>query len=126
MEGHQYVAVIHRDTDNVHVHVAANRINPVTYRAATLSFSKEKLHRCCRELELRYGFTPDNGSWIRDENNQVMRAKKSTVRCRMVLSAWSIFPIPKVWLGMLFRIVAIVLMHYCNRKSLSGYRCTKF
>jgi len=28
MEEHQYVAAIHRDTDNVHCHVSANRVHP--------------------------------------------------------------------------------------------------
>lgn len=74
MAGHQYVAAIHRDTDNLHVHIAANRINPVTYKAATLSFSHEVLQRTCRELEQKHRFTPDNGSWQWSPDNQLVRA----------------------------------------------------
>lgn len=74
MAGHQYVAAIHRDTDNLHVHIAANRINPVTYKAATLSFSHEVLQRTCRELERKHRFTPDNGSWQWSPDNQLVRA----------------------------------------------------
>ncbi|MEB7830301.1 relaxase/mobilization nuclease domain-containing protein [Klebsiella quasipneumoniae] len=76
LEGHQYVAAIHRDTDNVHVHIATNRIRPRTFKAATLSFSKERLQRCCRQLELKHGFRHDNGSWKVDEKGHVVRAKK--------------------------------------------------
>ncbi|WP_418268810.1 TraI/MobA(P) family conjugative relaxase [Klebsiella pneumoniae] len=76
LEGHQYVAAIHRDTDNVHVHIATNRICPRTFKAATLSFSKERLQRCCRQLELKHGFRHDNGSWKVDEQGHVVRAKK--------------------------------------------------
>lgn len=76
LEGHQYVAAIHRDTDNVHVHIAANRVCPRTFKAAQLSFSKERLQRCCRMLELKYGFRHDNGSWQVDEYGHVVRAKK--------------------------------------------------
>ncbi|HBT4779453.1 TPA: relaxase/mobilization nuclease domain-containing protein, partial [Klebsiella pneumoniae] len=76
LEGHQYVAAIHRDTDNVHVHIATNRICPRTFKAATLSFSKERLQRCCRQLELKHGFRHDNGSWKVDEKGHVVRAKK--------------------------------------------------
>lgn len=74
MADHQYVAAIHRDTDNLHVHIAANRINPVTYKAATLSFSHEVLQRTCRELERKHSFTPDNGSWQWSPDNQLVRA----------------------------------------------------
>jgi hypothetical protein len=76
LEGNQYVAAIHRDTDNVHVHIATNRVCPRTFKAATLSFSKERLQRCCRQLELKHGFRHDNGSWKVDEKGHVVRAKK--------------------------------------------------
>lgn len=76
LEGNQYVAAIHRDTDNVHVHIATNRVYPRTFKAATLSFSKERLQRCCRQLELKHGFRHDNGSWKVDEKGYVVRAKK--------------------------------------------------
>lgn len=76
LEGNQYVAAIHRDTDNVHVHIATNRVCPRTFKAATLSFSKERLQRCCRQLELKHGFRHDNGSWKVDEQGHVVRSKK--------------------------------------------------
>lgn len=74
MGGHQYVSAIHRDTDNVHVHVAVNRVNPQTYKAASLWKNYDTLQKCCRELEARYGYTPDNGSWVRNEQNEIVRA----------------------------------------------------
>jgi len=36
MSDHQYIFAIHRDTDNVHCHIAANRINPISYRATNM------------------------------------------------------------------------------------------
>lgn len=33
MEGHQYVLAVHRDSDNTHVHLMVNRVNPETYKA---------------------------------------------------------------------------------------------
>ncbi|MBO1811635.1 relaxase/mobilization nuclease domain-containing protein, partial [Serratia ureilytica] len=74
MAEHQYVSAIHRDTDNVHVHVAVNRVNPQTYKAASLWKNYDTLQKCCRELEARYGYTPDNGSWVRNEQNEIVRA----------------------------------------------------
>jgi hypothetical protein len=58
---HQYVIAIHRDTGNVHAHLAANRVNPETYRAQHLSMSYARIDRSLRELELRYGWERDRG-----------------------------------------------------------------
>jgi len=61
MGEHQYVMAIHRDTDNVHAHIAANRVHPEHYRAQHLSMSFVKIDRALRELELRYGWERDRG-----------------------------------------------------------------
>ena len=58
---HQYVIAIHRDTGNVHAHLAANRVHPETYRAQHLSMSYAKIDRSLRELEVRYGWERDRG-----------------------------------------------------------------
>lgn len=73
LKGHQYVAAIHRDTDNVHVHVAANRVNPVTYKAANMWGDVDELQKGMRVLERHYGFTQDNGSWQMNADNQLVR-----------------------------------------------------
>jgi len=75
MSENQYVFAIHRDTDNVHCHITANRVHPVSYRAANLYNDVNRLHKACRHLELKHGFTPDNGAWVINENSQVVRAK---------------------------------------------------
>ncbi|EKM9682019.1 TPA: relaxase/mobilization nuclease domain-containing protein, partial [Escherichia coli] len=51
---HQYVAAVHTDTDNLHVHVAVNRVHPETGYINCLPWSQEKLSRACRELELKH------------------------------------------------------------------------
>jgi len=61
MGEHQYVIAIHRDTDNVHAHIAANRVHPEKYRAQHLSMSYWKIDRALRELELRFGWERDRG-----------------------------------------------------------------
>ncbi|HEY3591124.1 MAG TPA: TraI/MobA(P) family conjugative relaxase [Buttiauxella sp.] len=73
MADHQYVFAIHNDTDNLHCHIAVNRINPVSYRATNLYKDVDTLHKACRHLELKHGFTPDNGAWEVNENKQVVR-----------------------------------------------------
>ncbi|HBM0098172.1 TPA: IncI1-type relaxase NikB [Salmonella enterica subsp. enterica serovar Blitta] len=94
LSSHQYVSAVHTDTDNLHVHVAVNRVHPDTGYLNCLSWSQEKLSRACRELELKHGFAPDNGCWIhapgsrivrktaaeRDRQNAWTRGKKQTFR----------------------------------------------
>ncbi|WP_235655621.1 TraI/MobA(P) family conjugative relaxase [Candidatus Williamhamiltonella defendens] len=75
MVDHQYVFAIHRDTDNLHCHVAANRIHPLSYRAVNLYNDVKILHKACRKLELKYDWKPDNGCWKRDQNHQIIRAE---------------------------------------------------
>lgn len=74
MEGHQYVTAVHQDTDNTHCHVAVNRVNPVTYKAANLWNDADTLQKACRVLERKYGFIQDNGSWEWGVNDQLTRA----------------------------------------------------
>lgn len=76
MSEHQYVAAIHRDTDNLHVHVAANRVHPQSYKAATLSYSKDTLHQACRVLELKNGWTPTDGAYVINDKQQIVRKPK--------------------------------------------------
>lgn len=75
MVDHQYVFAIHRDTNNLHCHIAANRIHPITYRAVNLYNDVRILHKACRELELKYDWKPDNGCWKRDKNHQIIRSE---------------------------------------------------
>ncbi|WP_150132835.1 relaxase/mobilization nuclease domain-containing protein, partial [Pseudomonas caricapapayae] len=74
MEGHQYVTAVHQDTDNTHCHVAVNRVNPITYKAAALWNDADTLQKSCRVLERKYGFIQDNGSWQWGVNDQLVRA----------------------------------------------------
>lgn len=76
MEDHQYVAAIHRDTDNVHCHVSANRVHPSTFRAQNMWNDADTLQKCCRVLERDLGFKVDNGSWHMDEYGDLHRTKR--------------------------------------------------
>ena len=85
MNDHQFVAAIHADTDNIHVHVAVNRVHPETRYLNWLSYSQEKLHKACLELELKHGFSPDNGCYVIAPDNRIVR-RMSVERDRQ--SAW--------------------------------------
>ncbi|MBP2199237.1 hypothetical protein JOJ88_004778 [Pantoea cypripedii] len=85
MTDHQFVAAIHTDTDNLHVHIAVNRVHPETGYLNRLAFSQEKLNKACRELELKHGFSPDNGCYVITPDKRIVR-RTSVERDRQ--SAW--------------------------------------
>lgn len=76
MADHQYVFAIHDDTDNLHVHLSVNRVNPVSYKAASLYNDHFVLDRCCRELELKYQWKHDNGPYRVNDQGMVVRNKQ--------------------------------------------------
>lgn len=63
MEGHQYLAAIHRDTNNPHLHLTVNRVHPDTFEAVYPHRDFFKLDYAMRELELKFGFNHDNGPY---------------------------------------------------------------
>ena len=76
MEENQYVAAIHRDTDNVHCHVSANRVHPKNFTAQNMWNDADTLQKCCRVLERELGFKVDNGSWHMDEDGDLHRTRR--------------------------------------------------
>lgn len=69
---HQYVLAVHGNTDNIHCHIAVNRIHPDTYHSHHIEWAINTLHLAARESELKHGWTHDNGIYIVevDENNR--------------------------------------------------------
>lgn len=82
MESHQYVAAVHRDTDNHHVHLMVNRVNSETYKAVYPDRDFYKLDRTMRELELSQGWKHDNGPFSVHEidGNKVVDWAKSSAK----------------------------------------------
>jgi hypothetical protein len=61
MHENQWVAATHRNTDNVHAHVAVNRVNPETYKAVSTFRDWLTLDRTCRQIEVERGWMHDSG-----------------------------------------------------------------
>lgn len=57
---HQRVSVVHHDTDNLHVHIAVNKIHPVRHTIHEPYYDHKKLGDLCARLELEYGLEHDN------------------------------------------------------------------
>lgn len=57
---HQRVSAAHYDTDNVHLHIAINKVHPVRHTVHSPYFDHIKLPAICAALEEEYGLAPDN------------------------------------------------------------------
>lgn len=57
---HQRLSVVHHDTDNLHIHLAINKIHPRRHTIHTPYYSQKTLSRLCGELEQEFGLEPDN------------------------------------------------------------------
>lgn len=57
---HQRLSVIHRDTDNLHFHLAINKIHPERLTIYEPYYDHKKLGELCASLELHYGLIQDN------------------------------------------------------------------
>ena len=58
--GTQFILVEHRDKNHPHLHIIYNRVND---EGKTISdrFQKERSHKVCKEITLRYGYHLGNG-----------------------------------------------------------------
>lgn len=57
---HQRISAAHSDTDNFHIHIAINKIHPVSHRAIEPYYDKYSLDEACSRLELKHGLQRDN------------------------------------------------------------------
>lgn len=57
---HQRVSVIHRDTDNLHLHIAINKIHPRRFTILEPYYDHRELARICTRLEAEYKLEVDN------------------------------------------------------------------
>jgi hypothetical protein len=57
---HQRVSVVHYDTDNVHIHIAINKIHPIRHTIHSPYCDHVTLGRICETLEREFDLQPDN------------------------------------------------------------------
>lgn len=57
---HQRISAVHHDTDNLHIHVAINKIHPTRLTIHTPYFDHLKFGSICERLEQQYGLERDN------------------------------------------------------------------
>ena len=60
MEMHQRISVTHHDTDHFHLHVAINKVHPVTHNLISPAFSWTALAKCALKCEQDFKLSNDN------------------------------------------------------------------
>lgn len=80
LEGHQFMAVAHEDTENFHVHIMANRVHEQSLKSWGAEWYKENLSNACREIEHTQGWRVENGLTRIDENGDRVRVSREERR----------------------------------------------
>lgn len=74
---HQSISAVHNDTDNLHIHIAINKINPTTFNIIEPYYDHYKLNEICEELELKHGLHKDNR--IKKSQDKSLSSKPSEI-----------------------------------------------
>ena len=82
LEGHQYVYGLHDDTDNVHVHIAVNRVHPDTGKVVKINkgFDKEAGHQAIAIIEKKQGWSVEENARYRTNDRAELIIDPATKR----------------------------------------------
>ena len=58
---HQALFALHRNTQNAHIHVVLNTVDPTAERVTPVEYWHDVLAEVCVRLERRFGFAPESG-----------------------------------------------------------------
>ncbi len=60
LERHQRISAVHTDKAHLHLHIAINKVDPVSLRCTEPYYDKRKLMAACAALELKHGLAKTN------------------------------------------------------------------
>ncbi|PXW83268.1 relaxase/mobilization nuclease-like protein [Nitrosomonas sp. Nm84] len=69
--GHQRISVVHDDTNNLHVHIAINKIHPKNLTIHNPYYDYKKVAKLCEQIEQEYGLTKVNHETVSDKASRV-------------------------------------------------------
>jgi hypothetical protein len=69
--GHQRISVVHDDTNNLHIHVAINKIHPKNLTIHNPYYDYIKVAKLCEQIEQEYGLTKVNHETVSDKASRV-------------------------------------------------------
>lgn len=88
LEDHQRISAIHDDTDNLHVHVAINKVHPTTRRLVEPFYDKQKLMAACIALEKEHGLIQVNHGERAERLVNRVGSKMEAYSGRLSLQKW--------------------------------------
>ena len=69
--GHQRISVVHDDTNNLHIHIAINKIHPRKLTIHNPYYDYKKVAKLCEQIEQEYGLTTVNHETVSDKAAKV-------------------------------------------------------
>ncbi|SEQ06537.1 TraI/MobA(P) family conjugative relaxase [Nitrosomonas ureae] len=69
--GHQRISVVHIDTNNLHMHIAINKIHPRNLTIHNTYYDYKKVAKLCEQIEQEYGLTTVNHETLKDQASRV-------------------------------------------------------
>ncbi|MDR4515016.1 TraI/MobA(P) family conjugative relaxase [Nitrosomonas sp.] len=70
---HQRISVVHDDTDNLHIHIAINKIHPRKLTIYNPYYDYKKVATLCEQIEQEYGLTQVNHETRIDKTERVIQ-----------------------------------------------------
>ena len=71
--GHQRISVVHDDTNNLHIHIAINKIHPKKLTIHNPYYDYKKVAGLCEQIEQEYGLTQVNHQTRIDKTDRVIQ-----------------------------------------------------
>ncbi|GJM05859.1 MAG: conjugal transfer relaxase TraI [marine bacterium B5-7] len=69
--GHQRISVVHDDTNNLHIHIAINKIHPKNRTIHNPFYDYKKVASLCEKIEQEYGLTKVNHKTMSDKASRI-------------------------------------------------------
>ena len=84
--GHQRISVVHDDTNNLHIHIAINKIHPRTLTIHNPYYDFVKVAKLCEQIEQEYGLTKINHETQSDKASRVAQEIETRTGVESLLS----------------------------------------
>ena len=83
---HQRISVVHDDTNNLHIHIAINKIHPRNLTIHNPYYDYNKVAKLCEQIEQEYGLTTVNHETVIDKASRVAQEIETRTGVESLLS----------------------------------------
>ena len=82
---HQRISVVHDDTNNLHIHIAINKIHPRKLTIHNPYYDYKKVATLCEQIEQEYGLTKVNHETKLDKSSRIIQDIESNAGIESLL-----------------------------------------